>query len=684
MNLTKLIYVGAFLGLSFTHSMAQTKTTSSLPAGKKFLDPANIDASVNPADDFYGYANGAWLKSTPIPASETRWGSFNLLEDFNKTVLKELLESAAAQKGATKGSPEQMVGDLFASGMDTIAIERLGTKAIQTQLDRIETIKDQKSLLSVIAEMNVEGLNPLFGFYVGPDDKNVSKNICNLFQGGLGLPDRDYYLKQDTKETEIRAKYITHIANMLRLSGESEGDAKQHANIIMSMESEMAKASLDRVSMRDPYKLYNKFFIDEFSIRTQGINWRDLMSKMMVKKQDTILVGTPEFFVTLSRMFQNYQMENWKTYLKWHTLHRMAGFMSSGFDSEHFNFYGTTMRGQQEQKPRWKRVLGVVDGAVGEQLGKMYTDKYFTADAKKRMMELVNNLEDAYENRINQLDWMSDSTKNKAKEKLHAFIKKIGYPDTWRSYAGLEISRTSYVKNIIASNIFDYKFMINKLGKPVDKKEWGMTPPTVNAYYNPAFNEIVFPAGILQYPFFVKDADDAVIYGAIGGVIGHEMTHGFDDQGCQYAADGNLKNWWSDEDKARFDEKTKMVKEQYDAYTILGDKHVNGALTLGENIADLGGVTIAYEAFKKTKQGKSSEKIDGFTPDQRFFMSWAQVWRANIRDEEAANRLVTDPHSPGVHRCNGPLSNFQPFYKAFNVKEGNKMYKQESERAKVW
>jgi putative endopeptidase len=362
----------------------------------------------------------------------------------------------------------------------------------------------------------------------------------------------------------------------------------------------------------------------------------------------------------------------------------MSGYMSHNFDQEHFNFYGKVMRGQQEQKPRWKRVLQVVDGSVGDQLGKMYTDKYFTADAKKRMLELVNNLEAAYENRINNLDWMSDSTKSKAKDKLHAFIKKIGYPDKWKDYAGLEITRDSYAKNIMASSVFEYKFMISKLGKPVDKTEWGMTPPTVNAYYNPAFNEIVFPAGILQYPFFEKNSDDAVIYGAIGGVIGHEMTHGFDDQGCQYAADGNLKNWWSKEDKNRFDAKTNMVKDQYDGYTILDNKHVNGALTLGENLADLGGVTIAYDAFKKTKQGQSNDKIDNLTPDQRFFMSWAQVWRANIRDEEAATRLVTDPHSPGIHRCNGPLSNFTPFYAAFNVKEGNKMYKPEAQRAKVW
>lgn len=424
--------------------------------------------------------------------------------------------------------------------------------------------------------------------------------------------------------------------------------------------------------------------LEELSKKTGVINWQYMFIKMGVPKEKMVIVGQPDFFQAMAGMIQNTPITTWKTYLKWHCIHGFAGFLSSNFDNENFNFYGKTLRGQQEQKPRWKRVLGVVDGAVGHQLGKMYTDRYFTAAAKKRMLTLVNNLQNAFEARINTLDWMSAETKVKAKEKLHTFIKKIGYPDKWRSYAGLTIVPDSYVKNIIASNKFDYNFMISKLGKPVDRTEWGMTPPTVNAYYNPAFNEIVFPAGILQYPFFDMNTDDAAIYGAIGAVIGHEMTHGFDDQGCEYAADGNLKNWWNEQDKMRFEEKTKMVKEQYDGYTILDGKHVNGALTLGENIADLGGITIAYDAFKKTKQGQSNEKIDGFTPDQRFFMSWAQVWRQNIRNEEAEQRLVTDVHSPGIHRCNGPLSNFAPFYAAYNLKPGDKMYKPENQRAKVW
>ncbi len=654
------------------------KAATSLPEGIKFIEPSFIDSSVNPADDFYTFAGGNWMKKNEIPASETRWGSFNLLEDFNKKALKGILEQAAAAKGVAKGTPEQMVGDLYASGMDTVAIEKAGVAAIQPELDKINALTDTKSLVDEIARENMNGVNPLFSLYVGPDDKEVTKNICNLFQGGLGLPDRDYYFKNEPREKEIRAKYVVHIATLLKLSGESQADADAHAATIMNMETAMAKASMDRVTMRDPYKVYNKFSLAALTAKTPNVDWKYFFEKVNIKNQDTVLVGQPDFFAAMSGMLSSTPIADWKVYLKWHLLSNMSPYLSSNFDTETFNFYGKTMRGQKEQKPRWKRVLSVVDGAVGEQLGKMYTDMYFTAEAKARMLELVNNLEKAFEARIKKLDWMSDSTKAKAEGKLHAFIKKIGYPDKWRDYTGLEIVRDSYMKNILASNHFDYNFMIGKLGKPVDKSEWGMTPPTVNAYYNPAFNEIVFPAGILQYPFFDMNVDDAAIYGGIGAVIGHEMTHGFDDQGCQYAADGNLKNWWSAEDKARFDAKTNMVKAQYDAYTILDNKHVNGALTLGENIADLGGITIGYDAFKMTKQGQSTEKIDGFTPDQRFFLSWAQVWRQNIRDEEAAQRLVTDPHSPGQHRCNGPLSNFAPFYAAFNVKEGNKMYKPEA------
>lgn len=683
--LSSALAVGLFwTSCSNTTDSQPSQPSSSIPQGVKFIEPSYIDSSVNPADDFYLFANGAWMKNNEIPASETRWGSFNLLEDFNKKVLFELLEDAAKQKNAPNGSPAQMVGDLYASGMDTNTINQLGMTAIHSEMEAIEKISDAKSLVEELARRTPLGLNPLWSMYVGPDDKNVTKYICNLWQGGLSLPDRDYYLKADSREKTIREQYLAHITRMFTLAGNTETTAAQKAATIMAMETAMAKASMDRVAMRDPYKLYNKYSIASFSEKTKGMDWNSFLQKININSQDSIIVAQPAFFAAVISMIQSTPINDWKTYLQWHTISEMAPYMSSEFDQERFSFFGKTLRGQQEQKPRWKRILQVVDGAVGDQLGKMYTDKYFTEASKKRMMELVDNLQVAFEDRINKLDWMSDSTKTKALEKLHTFIKKIGFPDQWKSYDGLQIKRDAFVQNILASNKFDYNYMVNKLGKPVDKTEWMMTAPTVNAYYNPAFNEIVFPAGILQYPFFDLSVDDAPIYGGIGAVIGHEMTHGFDDQGAQYAADGNLKDWWSMDDKKRFEAKTKMVKEQYDAYTILDGIHVNGALTLGENIADLGGVTIAYDAFKRTKQGQSNDKIDGFTPDQRFFLSWAQVWRQNIRDEEAAERLVTDPHSPGEHRCNGPLSNFEPFYQAFGVKEGNKMYKPEALRAKVW
>jgi putative endopeptidase len=683
LNLLPALGLAAAL-LASCGQQPDTQAFSSLPEGVRFIEPAYMDTTVHPGDDFYRYANGGWMKKNAIPASETSWGSFNLLEDFNKKALQKILDEAAAQKGAAKGSAEQMVGDLYASGMDTNAINALGIKAIQSELDRIATVKDNASLIEEIAREASMGMNPLWSFYVGPDDKNVSRNIGNIWQGGLGLPDRDYYLNADAREKEIREKYLAHISRMLTLSGENEADAAKHAATVLNMETAMARASMDRVTMRDPYKLYNKFSLAGLSQKTPGLDWAMLMSKMGVKGEDSLIAAQPAFLSAVAGMLRTVPVEDWKTYLKWHLLHQTAPYLSSDFNLENFDFFGRTLRGQQEQKPRWKQVLAVVDGAVGEQLGKMYTDRYFTPEAKKRMMELVDNLSAAFEARIKGLDWMTDSTKTLALEKLHAFIKKIGYPDKWRDYSGLEIVRDSYVKNILASNVFDFKYMTGKLGKPVDRTEWGMTPPTVNAYYNPAFNEIVFPAGILQYPFFDLNVDDAALYGGIGAVIGHEMTHGFDDQGCQYAADGNLRNWWTPEDKKKFDAKTTMVKDQFDGYTILDGKKVNGALTLGENIADLGGVTIAYEAFKRTRQGQSQEKIDGFTPDQRFFLSWAQVWRMNTRDETAAEQLMTDPHAPEEHRCNGPLSNFAPFYAAFNVKEGHKMFKPEAQRARVW
>lgn len=650
----------------------------------QLLNPANMDTSIKPGDNFFLYANGTWLKNNPIPGSETRWGSFNELQENNYKALHELLEAAAADKGAKQGSATQKVGDLYRTGMDSAAINQAGISPMQTYFGKVDAIAGSGDIMRFIATEYAQGNGQLFSFYVAPDDKNVTKNIAQFGQSGLGMPDRDYYFGTDERTTKIREAYKLYQVKMLELMGMDNTTAQAAAKDIYGLEEKLAKASMTRVEMRDPYKLYNKFSTEQLSKRMPNIDWKALFQNMKIAHEDSCIVAMPKFFDEVSTQLKATPLQTWKLYLKFHTLSDAAPYLADNIDNTHFDFYGKTIRGQQEQKPRWKRVLNIVDGSLGELLGQMYVDKNFKPEAKKRMMDLVNNLQETYAERIKRLDWMSEVTQQKALAKLSTFMKKIGYPDNWRNYDALAIGKESYYKNIEAAAAFDYNYMVSKLGQPVDKTEWQMTPPTVNAYYNPAFNEIVFPAGILQYPFFDMNADDAVNYGGIGAVIGHEMTHGFDDQGRQYDADGNLKDWWTPEDAKLFDEKANVVVKQFDGYTVLDSTHVNGKLTLGENLADLGGLAIAYEAFKKTAQGKGTEKIDGFTPDQRFFLSWAQVWRANTRPEEIASRIVTDPHSPNLWRCNGPLSNMEAFYQAFNVKEGDKMYKPANERAKVW
>ncbi|OSZ78958.1 peptidase M13 [Chitinophagaceae bacterium IBVUCB1] len=653
-------------------------------SARKLLDPANMDTTIRPGDDFFMYANGTWLKNNPIPGDQTRWGSFNELQENNYKALRALLDAAAANKSAAKGSADQKVGDLYRSGMDSAAIDKAGITPLNGVLARIDALTDANAVLNEITKGHTEGNTQVFGFYVSPDDKNVTKQIPQFIQSGLGMPDRDFYFNKDERSAKIRDAYKAYQVKMLGLMGMDSTTAKKDAADIYALEEKLAAASMTRVEMRDPYKLYNKFNKEGLNKLTPGMDWNTIFTNLKIGSQDSCIVATPKFFAEVSKQLKATPVDVWKKYLKFHTVNDAAPYLSSNFDKARFDFYGTVVRGQKEQKPRWQRVLNVVDGSVGELLGQMYVDKHFKPEAKKRMLEMLDNLQTTYGERIKRLDWMSDVTKQKALGKLATFIRKIGYPDKWRDYGKLEIGGNDYVKNIMAASAFEYDYMINKLGKPVDKTEWGMTPPTVNAYYNPAFNEIVFPAGILQYPFFDMDADDAVNYGGIGAVIGHEITHGFDDQGRQYDADGNLNDWWTPEDAAKFKEKTDIVVKQYNSFTVLDTVHINGELTLGENLADLGGLAIAYEAFKKTKQGQSTDKIDGFTPEQRFFLSWAQVWRANTTPEEAFNRIKTDPHSPNLWRCNGPLSNMPEFYQAFGVKPGDKMYRAENERVRVW
>jgi putative endopeptidase len=684
MKLKHTLMAGAvLLAIASCGNEKGTEGNTGGKAARKLLDPANIDSSIRPGENFYMYANNGWLKKNLIPGDQTRWGSFNELQENNYKALHELLEDAG-KKNAAAGTTDQKVGDLYKAGMDSSAIEKAGITPLNEHFARINAITDATGVMNEVALEHTLGLNALFNFYVSPDDKQVTKQISQLFQGGLGMPDRDYYFKTDEPTTKIREAYKQYLVTLFKLMGSDSTTAQKDAADVFKLETALAGASMTRVEMRDPYKLYNKYNTEGLNKQTPGIDWKSVFTGLKINGQDSMIVGQPKFFAEISRQLKATPIPVWKKYLQVQMAMDMSPYLSSTFDNAHFDFFGRTMRGQQAQKPRWQRVLNVVDGSVGELLGQMYVDKHFKPDAKKRMLDLVNNLQQTYADRIRRLTWMSEPTKQKALAKLNTFMKKIGYPDKWKDYSSLTIAKGNYVKNIMNASAFEYNYNVSKLGKPVDRTEWGMTPPTVNAYYNPAFNEIVFPAGILQYPFFSDDADDAVNYGGIGGVIGHEMTHGFDDQGRQYDADGNLHDWWTPEDAKNFLAKAGMVITQYNNYTVLDTVHVNGELTQGENLADLGGINIAYEAFKKTKQGKSNEKIDGFTPDQRFFLSWAQVWRAATRPEEMRNRIVTDPHSPNELRCNGPVSNMPEFYAAFGIKPGDKMYRADSIRASVW
>ena len=651
---------------------------------QKFIDPANMDMSVKPGDDFYEYASGAWIKNNPVPAKETRWGSFNMLRDFNINAVKSILEKAAAQKSAAPGSVEKRVGDFYATGMDSLTIEKLGYSPIKADLARIKAIKNLTGVLNEMAYMRSNGIaSPLYGFFVGQDRKNVEVMIPQLSQGGTTLSDRDDYLKEDKRTKDIQNAYSKYITTLFTLTGSKPAEAQKKAETIFNIEKKLAEAQMSRVEMRDPYKTYNKLSLSELNQKTPGLEWKSILAALKVKGEDTVLVNNPKFFEAISGLLKTIPVNDWKTYLQWNILKGAAPYLSSPFVDANFT-YNQVITGQKVQTPRWQRMSQLTDGSIGELLGQLYVKEYFKPEAKARMNVLVENLRKAFAIRIKALDWMSEATKQKALAKLAAFRPKVGYPDKWQNYDGLALNRNTFFKNLRNTNAWGYNYMISRLGKPVDRERFGMTPPTVNAYYSATLNEIVFPAGILQFPFFDPKADDAVNYGGIGSVIGHEMSHGFDDQGSKFDADGNMRNWWTDEDRKRFEAKTQALAKQYDAYTVLGDLHVNGNFTLGENIGDLGGMNVAYEAFKMTEQGLRNEKIDGFTPDQRFFLAWAQVWRGNILPETAAQLIKTDPHSPGPYRTIGPLVNMDAWYKAFDVQPGDKLYKKPEDRIRIW
>ena len=669
---------------NITESKTSTKSTHSKNGTAfKFIDPANMDLSVRPGDNFYLYANGKWINNTPIPGSKTRWGSFDMLAEESSKALKGLLEDAAKAPG--KNLLMKRVGDFYASGMDSAAIEKRGYRPIKKFLDEITRLNSKEDVLRHINYLRAGSItNPLYRIGVGQDARNVTQYIINIGQGGTTLPDRDYYLKNDARSTAIRKAYTNYISKLFSLCGTDAPGAEKNAQTILQLETKLANAQLSRVEMRDPVKLYNKFSVTALAAKTPGLNWPATLTQLgYLSNTDSVVVSTPKFLSFIDTLLNTVPVADWKIYLQWNIMRDAAPYLSTDFVDANFA-YNKALSGQKEQTPRWQRISGIVDGQLGDLLGQLYVNKYFKPAAKVRMIALIENMVQTFDSRIQQLDWMSAETKIRALGKLHAFTKKIGYPDKWKNYEGIVIKRNDFLGNLRSCNEWRYKDNISRLGKPIDKTEWGMTAPTVNAYYNPQKNEIVFPAGILRFPFFDFEADDAINYGGIAAVIGHEMTHGFDDQGRQFDAGGNLSDWWTKADADEFKKRADEVVNQYNGYVILDTLHVNGKLTLGENLADLGGLSIAYEAFKKTEQGKNGKTIDGFTPDQRFFLNWSQVWRNNILPEAAAQRILTDSHSPGMYRSNGPLTNIDAFYKAFDIKEGDKMYKPKEARTRIW
>ncbi|TAF66969.1 MAG: M13 family peptidase [Cytophagales bacterium] len=645
----------------------------------------NMDKNYKPQDDFFMYVNGNWDKNTQIPASESSWGSFLEILENNRSVLKAILEEAA-KKTATKGSDEQLVGDFYTSGMDTVKLEQLGWQPLKPELEIIDKIVTADDIMNLVARMQRNSLGSPFGVFVGADAKDSKINALQIGQGGTSLPSRAYYLENNERFEKIRAQYLEHIAKMFTLMDIDAETAKKYAQTIFAIEKRFAEAQRTPVNNRDPQRRYNKKNIDDLKQMTFNINWDNYFAAVGAKNVSYVLVGAPEFIAMFDRMLGDVPANDWKIYFKWKLLLGSAPFLSSSFRKENFNFYSTTLRGVKEMKPRWKDVQAIVDGNVGDALGKLYVAKAFPPEAKQKMEEMIQNIKEAFAERIKKLDWMSEATKAEALKKLNAITYKIGYPSVWKDYKQLDIRKDDLLGNLRRVAEMEHNADMLKIGQPVDKNDWFMTPPTVNAYYNPTVNEIVFPAGILQPPFFDFKADDAVNYGAIGAVIGHELTHGFDDQGSQFDADGNLRMWWAIEDREKFEKRAQMIVEQYNEYTVLDSVHVNGKLTLGENIADIGGLTIAYDALMRSyqKKGGKPKAIDGFTAEQRFFLGWGQIWRSKYRNEVALERIKTDPHSPGYWRVNGTLSAFPAFFEAFGIQEGSKMRRNKDKIANIW
>lgn len=646
------------------------------------FDTANLDRTCKPCDDFYQFAMGGWMKANPIPPEYSIWGSFSQLADRNQKNLREILEAAVEGKAAA-GTNEQKIGDFYSSCMDTTAIDAAGAKPIEAELKQIAAVQTLADLEAETARLHKQGVGVLFRFNSTQDAKDSSQVIGAAFQGGLGLPEREYYLKQDEKSQKLREDYVKHVASMFALLGDSADVTAAEAATVIKMETALATASMKNTDLRDPDKTYHKMTLAELKVLTPGFSWESYFKAVGHPELKEINVGQPDFFKALDAQLTATSIADWKTYLRWHLVNSAAPGLAEKFVNEDFDFRGKTLTGAKEIQPRWKRCVQSTDRSLGEALGLAYVQKYFPPAAKARALEMVHNLLAALRDDLKTLPWMGPETRAQATAKLEAFAVKIGYTEKWRDYTALKIDRRSYAENLVRASEFDFARRLNKIGKPVDRTEWGMTPPTVNAYNNSSMNEIVFPAGIMQPPFYDPSADDAVNYGGMGAVIGHEITHGFDDHGSKFDGQGNLRDWWTPEDLKNFQSRAKCVSDQFDGYVVDGDLHENGKLVLGESIADLGGLAIAYAAYEKSLAGKPRPlDRDGFTPEQRFFLGWAQVWGANERLEYARLMANTNPHPLGRFRANGPLSNMAEFAKAFGCKHGEAMVREQA--CKIW
>ncbi len=651
-----------------------------------FVDPlmAHRDTLVDPSEDFFHYANGGWFKKNPIPASEESNGIFRMIQDTINNQIKNICEKSAKEKSA-EGSNKQKIGDFYASGMDSITVDKAGISPIKSELEKINSIKDIPSLLKTIGYLHTIGCEAGFSFYVSQDDKNSSQNALKLVQGGLGLGERDYYFNTDKETEKIRTEYAKHIQLMLKFLGEKPEYIEKQTSSIIKLETELAKSSRKIEALRDPIENYNKMSIAKLNAVTPDIEWNEMLTNLNVAKVDSVIVGQPEFYKTLSQVVKSFSIEDWKSYLKWDLINSYAPYLTHEISDQNFKFYGTILNGIKVQKPRWKRIVQQTDSSLGELIGQVYVEEYLPKGTKEKLLEIGNNIRNVYAEHIKKLDWMSEETKQKALYKLSKIVMKVGYPDQWKDMSSVTIDKKSYCKNVMSINKWEYSYNINKLGKPVDRQEWMMYPQTYNAYYNPSNNEICVPACNIIVPGFEgRMPDDAVLYGIIGGsTFGHEITHGFDDQGSQYDEKGNLNNWWTAEDLKKFKAKTVLIVNQFNNYKI-GNKHLNGDATQGENIADLGGVVMGYEAFKKTQQYKTHQSIGGLAPDQRYFLSYSYAWMMNHQKEALMRKIMVDVHSPAQYRVNGPLSNIPEFYKAFNIKPWSPMYQPDDKRVMIW